>query len=220
MYWMSTFWQCWMWPWTLLLSCKINMLSVSMSMFHYVKAQIYKAKAGNNVCSTLWSLCPVINSLALASTRSETQKVQVSIITNMQSFTCKNVTIETRHFLGQYDSALWICSECGSFIKAAGHCLLFHAVLLFVHSLCCMSEVGVNYIKIQSHPLSLSLPLTWSCLALDGSGYRHSGSCLHTATGWWPPGPSAEPSPRGWAQRRPWQYACRIRESTMWDRDT
>lgn len=66
------------------------------------------------------------------------------------------------------------------------------------------------------------LPLTWFCLALCGSGCRRSGSYRRTATGWRHPGPSAEPSPRGWAQRRLWQCACRImRENSVrqrhWD---
>lgn len=61
-------------------------------------------------------------------------------------------------------------------------------------------------------------PLTWSCLALGASGCRRCCSCRRTAPGWWPPGPCAEPSPRGWAQTRPWQCACRIKR-TVWGRN-
>lgn len=88
---------------------------------------------------------------------------------------------------------------------------------LLAHSAVCQGPVWMtSNLKVTLCPL----PLTWFCLALGGSGCRHSGSCRRTATGWWSPGPSAEPWPRGWVQRRLWQCACRIRERTMWDKDT
>lgn len=67
------------------------------------------------------------------------------------------VTIQTLQlFLGHGDSAFCVCSECASFIKAAGLYLLFCGVLLFAQ--CCMSEAAVNDTEIQSHPLSPLFP--------------------------------------------------------------
>lgn len=99
------------------------------------------------------------------------------------------------------------------------------ATIYFSMLLCCLlsvSEAAVNDIEIQSHPLSppLLLPLTWFCQPLCESGCRRCGSCRRTASGWWPPCPSTEPSPRGWAQRRLWRCACGIKERTMWGRYT
>lgn len=89
---------------------------------------------------------------------------------------------------------------------------------LLAHSAVCQKPVWMTS-KFKVTPcLLLSLHLTWFCLALGGSGCRRSGSCRRTATDWRPPGPSAEPSPHGWALRHLWQCACRISERTMWDR--
>lgn len=93
------------------------------------------------------------------------------------------------------------------------HCLLVHSDashIRFSHT--------ANF-KVTLCP-SRFLPLTWFCLALDGSGCRRSDSCQRTALGWWLPGPSAEPLPHGWGQKHLWQYACRITKRTTWDRET
>lgn len=55
-------------------------------------------------------------------------------------------------FPGGNDSALWIRSERGSFIKAVCHYLLFHAALLFARSLRCVSQAGVNDIENSKSP--------------------------------------------------------------------
>lgn len=107
----------------------------------------------------------------------------------------------------------WLSTqERGCTIKSTCHYLFFHGVVLFARPLRCVPHTAMNDIKIQSHTQLPLLPLTWSCLSLCVSDCHCSDSCQHTAPGWWLRGPSSEPLPHGWAQRRLWRSACRIRE--------
>lgn len=119
------------------------------------------------------------------------------------------------------DSALWTDPERGCTIKSTCHYLFFHSFVLFARPLCCVPHTAMNDIKIQSHTQLPLLPLTWSCLSLCVSDCHCSDSCQHTVPGWWLRGPFSEPSPRGWAQRRLWRSACRIRERerATWNRE-
>lgn len=109
-------------------------------------------------------------------------------------------------------------AEYERFIKAEASIYLSTVFCCLPSSLCQKLWMTSKF-KVTLCPLP-SLPLTLSCLALGASGCHHCGSCQHIVPGWWPPGPSAEPSPHGWAQKRPWQCACRITKRTIWNRDT
>lgn len=129
---------------------------------------------------------------------------------------------EKQLFSRHSDSALWVCPACWGSIKATWQCLFCRGALVSARCVTsCHQRHGnfkVTLCGCDSSPFTSRL--TWFGLALGGSGCRRSGSCRRTVTGWWHPGPSAEPWPHGWARRRLWQSAWRIRERerTMWDK--